>query len=242
MFENFFEVLRNLDEYLLPMADFIVDWASLLGVSQDTPLLDIPGNSGLGALDDPLDDLVIPDLDDIDVQPMGAEQPSTSSELDGIDAATIDWEDWTEDDVMPSAPLKCLPMSTSGRLPTRGTPGSAGLDLYSDQTIIIRAGTSAKIPTGICLAIPKNCFGQIADKSSVATKFGLHVIAGIIDFDYRGEIFVCLHNMSMKDVKINKGDQIAQLLIIKYKYVNPVWVKRLDKTHRKGGFGSTSKK
>ena len=48
----------------------------------------------------------------------------------------------------------------------------------------------------------------------MASKRSLDVEAGVIDSDYRGEVKVLLHNDSSVDQLVEKGDRIAQLLII----------------------------
>lgn len=129
------------------------------------------------------------------------------------------------------------------RLPTRGTPGSAGLDLRSNVRIVIRPKVRAKISIGLAVELPEGCFGKIVDKSSVALNFGLEVKAGVIDNDYRGEIFVVLYNPTRRVVIIEQGDCIAQMLILKYEHYEPVFVDTLSATSRgAGGFGSTLRK
>ena len=58
---------------------------------------------------------------------------------------------------------------------------------------------------------PEGTYGRIASRSSLSVLHKVEVVAGVIDPDYRGEIFVNLFNHSKKDFIINKGDRIAQL-------------------------------
>lgn len=137
--------------------------------------------------------------------------------------------------------LDCCPVYPSSMLPTRGTPDSAGLDLYSTLDVIVPPGRRVRIPTGIEMAIPKNAYGYIADKSSMAWNRGFHVFGGIIDSDYRGEISVILFNSSTRTQFINKDDPIAQLIIQPYINLTPRSVNQLSETERgNNGFGSTS--
>lgn len=65
---------------------------------------------------------------------------------------------------------------------------------------------------------------------------------GIIDEDYRGEISIVYENVSCKNYTINKGDRIAQLIIVPIKLVDVVEVDELSETERgAGGYGSTGK-
>lgn len=66
--------------------------------------------------------------------------------------------------------------------------------------------------------------------------------AGVIDEDYRGEVFVLLFNLSENDYKVSEGDRIAQLILERIVTPEAVEVQNMDETVRgKGGFGSTGK-
>lgn len=178
-----------------------------------------------------------------------------------MDLSNIDWSDtefttppgssvtsplveYPDSEVDLSPPeLQCYTTSPNARLPIRGTPGSAGLDLFSTMDITVPAHSRVRLPTGLKLAMPSDCFGQICDRSSMAFKKGLHVLGGIIDADYRGEIKVILYNCSNDTQHIRTDDAIAQLIIQRYVKLNPVYVQApLSPTIRgEGGFGSTSK-
>jgi dUTP pyrophosphatase len=64
---------------------------------------------------------------------------------------------------------------------------------------------------------------------------------GLIDAGYRGEIGVILHNTDLTDsFDVNVGDRIAQLMVVPFASVLPVWVDALDDSQRgEGGFGSS---
>lgn len=102
------------------------------------------------------------------------------------------------------------------RSPNRGTPGSAGIDFYipvgHDQKI--DPGCSALVPTGIKVNIPDNTMLQVCNKSSIAVKKGLLVGAEIIDFDYQGEIFINVWNVSNLTVTLSSGSKLAQLILV----------------------------
>lgn len=133
--------------------------------------------------------------------------------------------------------MKILVMK-GGFLPTRGTEGSAGLDLKSTESYSAR-NCLLKIPIKIKLAIPKNYYGHICCRSSLAAK-GCSIEAGIIDQDYRGEIKVLLR-VRDQHMEIKVGDSIAQLILKPYYSPELEIVNTLDTTNRgDGGFGSTS--
>ncbi len=65
-------------------------------------------------------------------------------------------------------------------------------------------------------------------------------LAGVIDEDYRGIIYVLMVNNGKEIFKINYGMKIAQLIVEKIIYVNPIVVEEIDQTSRGSqGFGST---
>lgn len=133
-------------------------------------------------------------------------------------------------------------------VPARQTQYSAGYDLCActDEPIVIKAGETAKIHTGISAEIEgtKDVVLLIYARSSLAAKFGIAPAncVGVVDWDYRGEIICALHNSSKEDYIINHGDRIAQMV------VTPVFTPEVevretlsDTTRGAGGFGSTGK-
>ena len=131
-------------------------------------------------------------------------------------------------------------------MPTYGSPFSAGADLYSaEEELIIPAGETALIGTGLSMEIPEGYGGFIYARSGLATKKGLAPAnkVGVVDSDYRGEIKVALHNHSKQDQKIEKGERIAQLVIAPFLKAEFYEAEELSTTERgSGGFGSTGTK
>lgn len=140
--------------------------------------------------------------------------------------------------------MKIKFLDSNAKLPTRGSAGAAGYDLYASKSCVIEPGQCVLIHTGISLEIPEGFWGGIYARSGLATKRGLRPAncVGVIDSDYRGEIMVALYNDSSSDQEIKIGDRIAQLVF------HQVWldgwqiVDELTDTNRgEGGFGSTGK-
>ena len=90
-------------------------------------------------------------------------------------------------------------------LPNYSYRHDAGLDLRSAEECVIKPGERRVIKTGLRTAIPENHVGLIWDKSGIASKFGIRVLAGVIDTGYRGEIGVVLINLGQEDFKIDKN-------------------------------------
>jgi dUTP pyrophosphatase len=130
------------------------------------------------------------------------------------------------------------------QLPTYGSDGAIGLDLHAvvpEHITVLAPGERALIPTGLAAAIPEGFYGRVAPRSGLAVKYGIDVLAGVIDSDYRGEIKVALVNLGDKPFDIRTGDRIAQLVLERADRVRPVWAAGdLPSTDRgTDGFGST---
>jgi dUTP pyrophosphatase len=143
-----------------------------------------------------------------------------------------------------------IKFTTTAQKPTRGTIDSAGYDLYFDgDDMSISPGTSTLVPTGVGIIMPPGTYGRVAPRSGLAFKYGINVLAGVIDCDYRQAIGVILHNTGDCHFSIKRGDRIAQLIIercyhhyeVDEKFIPEDEAKHSKewKTSRIGGFGST---
>ena len=131
-------------------------------------------------------------------------------------------------------------------MPTMGSQYSAGYDLYAcvEEQVVVKAGQTVKIPTGLSIELPAGYAGLIFARSGLATKVGLAPAnkVGVCDSDYRGEYIVALHNHSSSDAVVSNSDRIAQLVIVPILDVKFVPALILSETERnEGGFGSTGK-
>ena len=132
-------------------------------------------------------------------------------------------------------------------LPTYGSAGAAGADLYAlieGDPVVINPGETVMIHTGLAMAIPEGYVGLNFARSGLASKRGLTPAnkVGVIDSDYRGELMVALHNHGKVPQTVENGDRIAQFLIMPVITADFVETDTLDDTERgAGGFGSTGK-
>ena len=125
-------------------------------------------------------------------------------------------------------------------LPTRGSVLAAGLDVCSIEDLEIGPNQRAMARTGLAVAIPAGFYGRIAPRSGLAARKGLHVLAGVIDSDYRGEICCLLYNTGEEPINLPAGSKICQLIVEQIITPEPAWATDLDETARgAGGFGST---
>jgi dUTP pyrophosphatase len=80
----------------------------------------------------------------------------------------------------------------------------------------------------------------VAPRSGLANKHFIDVGAGVIDYDYRGNVGVILFNFGKEPFKVTKGDRIAQLICERIWYPDIEECETLCDTERgEGGFGST---
>lgn len=125
-------------------------------------------------------------------------------------------------------------------LPVRGSVHAAGFDLAAAEAAVVPAGGKAMVKTGLSIAIPTGTYARIAPRSGLAVKKFINVGAGVVDFDYRGEVCVVLFNHGAEDFSVGAGDRVAQLILEKVAMVDCVEVEELTQTTRgAGGFGST---
>lgn len=94
--------------------------------------------------------------------------------------------------------------------------GDAAADLPARSRTVIPAGGRALVPTGFAVAIPEGWCGLILPRSGLALNDGVTVLnsPGLIDAGYRGELQVVLHNTGRDDVIVERGQRIAQLLVL----------------------------
>lgn len=113
-------------------------------------------------------------------------------------------------------------LSDTATIPTVAHPGEdLGYDLYSDEDFTIEPNQRRLCSTGVSvkgvsdgsLSVVKIGF-IVKDRSSVSSKFGVYIHAGVIDSGYTGEVKVLLHNTSANAVRFYRGERIAQIVPI----------------------------
>lgn len=135
-------------------------------------------------------------------------------------------------------------LDENAQLPIYQTPESAGADIRAsiDNPVIIKPRQSARIPTGIRVAIPEGYEIQIRPRSGLAAKHQITVLntPGTIDSDYRGEIQVILINHGALPFEVLPKMRIAQMVLAPVIQANFVLQPELTTTSRgEGGFGHT---
>ena len=133
---------------------------------------------------------------------------------------------------------------SNNKLPKYETLLSAGMDLraYLENPIVLKPLQRTLVKTGLFISLKPGYEAQVRPRSGLALKKGISILnsPGTIDADYRGEIGVILINLSDSDFKIDSGDRIAQMVIVKHETVSWKSVDKLDDSLRGDkGFGST---
>lgn len=148
--------------------------------------------------------------------------------------------------------LKVKRLTDTAVLPIKAHPTDAGFDICADEDLVINAGKTATVSTGLAVAIEPGYYGRLKSRSGLTTKTALRVQEGTIDSEYRGEIRVicdlkaltrapmCAGPTICNAYPIKQGQRIAQLIIQPLPAVDVAEVDELDDTDRgAGGFGST---
>lgn len=117
----------------------------------------------------------------------------------------------------------------------------ACIDLVCCEPVTLNAGglSNVLVHSGIAVELPISTMGLILPRSGHAMN-GIHVLGGVIDEGYRGEIIINLINHGKYARSFPVGTRIAQLLVLPYCHVNLEWVEELsDSSRGETGHGST---
>lgn len=149
----------------------------------------------------------------------------------------------THPDPTDAVPVLIQQLDQDLALPSYAHAGDAGLDLRAAATVDLPPGGRVKVPTGVAIALPAGYAAFVHPRSGLAARHGITVVnaPGTIDAGYRGEIEVILANTDTEaEVRLARGDRIAQLIIQQVARARLIPVERLPETARgDAGFGST---
>ena len=137
--------------------------------------------------------------------------------------------------------------------PVIATEGSAGIDLFLPEDILIRPYCKVLVDLNIAVAIPEGYVGILSPRSS-AGKINVQLAntLGWIDSDYRQSIKAFIRYSPVwnppeegnrhKPLELVGGERYFQIIIVPYFMAKElVEVDDLGTTERLGGFGSTGK-
>ena len=146
--------------------------------------------------------------------------------------------------------FKFKSLHPAARLPVRKTEGAAAFDVCAivqtdtgraevlphGGTLVVRTGLAVEMPPGWCI--------KALSRSGHAFDFDVSLSnsVGLIDQDYRGEVFLKLRNDGPAILAVETGERIGQFLFERVEDVAVVWAEELSQTERGvGGLGSTGR-
>jgi dUTP pyrophosphatase len=127
-------------------------------------------------------------------------------------------------------------------LPEYKTAGAAAMDLVARETTVIAPHKVGYVPLNIAVQVPDEYWVLVTARSSLHKKgvmMGNGV--GVGDADFCGdedEYKAILLNFTDQEVTIQRGDRIAQMMILKRDRVELEEVEQMEQKSR-GGIGST---
>ncbi len=136
-------------------------------------------------------------------------------------------------------------MSPNARVPQQASADAACFDLVAAHPALIRAGEANTIDTRLAFDVPIGHAMMVYSRSGMGFKHGVRLsnCVGVIDADYRGSVYIRLHNDSPYEFRVEAGDRIAQAMVIQVPYNYEFYeTDNLSETLRgAGGMGSTGK-
>ena len=104
-------------------------------------------------------------------------------------------------------------------MPAYATAGSAGMDLRAciPGPVTLIPGDCELIPTGLAIYIEDPGYAAlILPRSGLGHKHGIVLgnLVGLIDSDYQGELMISCWNRGETEFTIERGDRIAQLVLV----------------------------
>lgn len=138
--------------------------------------------------------------------------------------------------------MKVKKLHPDALLPKRAHATDSGADLFALERTVLPPRAVSHVHTGIAIELPPGTSGIIWGKSSVESK-GIKAMAGLLDAPYRGELIVCMYNLNDTEFVFEKGQKVAQLVVLPTLYPDFEEAAELSDTARgSGGFGSTGNK
>ncbi len=134
-------------------------------------------------------------------------------------------------------------LKPDAKLPSYAHPGDVGMDVYSLEDKVLKAGEHHIFFNGFSMEFPTGYAVIVKDKGGIS-KAGLHTMGGVYDAGYRGEYNVHLVNLSDKEYKVEKGDKIAQLIMypVEIPEISETTEDLSESSRGEGRFGSTGRK
>lgn len=133
--------------------------------------------------------------------------------------------------------------SAIGRTISRSNPTDAGWDLpihIVHPPYGLAPGERFAVPTRIAIMPPPGVGFRIVGRSSTYYRHGLEVSESIVDPGYQGDLFVMLMNRTSREILLQDGQRLAQVIFFPIVQVTLKPVAEFPSTERgTKGLGST---
>jgi len=124
-------------------------------------------------------------------------------------------------------------------VPVKGHGGDAGWDLHAPYNFTLLPGeTSERIDLGVGFEVPLWFCGFVVERSSQGKK-GIHAIGPVVDNGYTGNVHVTLVNNSTVPYKVEEGDRICQMILLRVGLEELEEVDTIEGERGDNGHGST---
>jgi dUTP pyrophosphatase len=123
---------------------------------------------------------------------------------------------------------------------------NAGIDLTCVENVTLIPGMSTRIMFAQQVNMPPGIYGLVLNRSSTA-QMGISLSPGVIDSGYTGQISSFAINMTNTNIRLVRGQRIAQIVIqnqglADVQFVEVASAEQFPYTHRgTRGFGSSGK-
>lgn len=101
-------------------------------------------------------------------------------------------------------------LSQNAKLPDRGHPDDAGLDIYAAETVVLDPQEKRLINTDLAVNIPKGYVGLLTSRSGVSSKTDLVVETGKIDAGFIGHMKVSVKNDYVSFYEYDQAEHSTQ--------------------------------
>lgn len=133
-------------------------------------------------------------------------------------------------------------MGPGGVEPRKAYQSDAGYDLFVSIDIVVPAQQTMQIHTYVAVELPPGVWAMLVPRSSTLGNRGLHVMTGILDNGYRGELSIMVFNLNAFPVVVQAGERIAQIIPMPLLRMELVQVDALAESDRgNGGYGSSGR-
>lgn len=139
-------------------------------------------------------------------------------------------------------PVRIKKLDADAVAPRYEKAGDAGFDFHCLREIVVKAGRTALLPTGLAFAIPEGYEMQIRLRSGAALRTPLIIpnAPATIDSGYRGEIGIIVRNIGDADYTVRKNERVAQGVIAPVARAEFIETSELPASERgENGYGST---